>query len=807
MARERALVLVRIADASALGRVCDIVRANEAAAVFCPNAAAVLDLPPRSTAVLWLRPEDLPGLNLARELFRERSLRVVIVAISPEADLLRDEAPDLYDWIAHRFDLSAEAPEWVVANVRAALTLGGRISWWGPGPVDAALRTAHPSWDIHRADATASWTELLEAAHKPGWRVWEGARYAWHETRVRWAEATVGAAGAAILDRPGLDLPGWWRIHQEVVAIEAASDTDWGALLASGAEPEALGRAVAVLPEEPAWARAWPLSPERAACAARLTGGRLRALDPAAVEAERRGVVEELAGELGRGEWPAIPLLPVLGPSGQDLDVRAIVEGIGRLSEHSTSFLIERAIRDGVGLRERIEAAVDAGHLDVANDWIPSLPVTTPAERVWRGLLELLVKEGEATFEDVPALEGLVEEADATGDAAVRAAVRYRLGQALNDAGMASRALRALRGGYDLQPRPDSKLEIRLAEANVLEQLVSVGERQEQVNRALSEASAGGDEVRAAKLQLIRWGLSHAIGRRAEASRWESNYLAACEKHLLEPHPPFEAAAVSAGARARSAEPWAARQGRAARMAPLAGDIRAARTEVADTLARISEGGSPRLRTVMLTEVLAGWSARGRDVDPGAVALRLLGESELVGDVRAAALGHAWLGARALVVSDWAEVRRHFGKAAATFRARGESRIALTFLRGLALAAVSTDSRDLAAKWSEEAWQLCRDMTDPDARGGVVELFVPLLLPSADPRIPKLLEETLAYADKYPDDESAWVRPRMLKLAEESLTEARKNLHRARSTRDKEAARRWDVLERRLEKLLRRRGA
>jgi hypothetical protein len=247
--------------------------------------------------------------------------------------------------------------------------------------------------------------------------------------------------------------------------------------------------------------------------------------------------------------------------------------------------------------------------------------------------------------------------------------------------------------------------------------------------------------------------------------------------------------------RASDHAPRASRQG----LASLLGGMGES-TAPADVLAQVTTWSWLRGRVEAAESILSRYiktdPTQARDA-----ARLMLADARAVGDQRSSATAEVVLTS---LESDSKQVYALYSTALATFLQRGESGYAAQAMVGQAM---TTFDRVTRMARSEGAWRLCQTTTNPELRGHLTDQLVLLLLPQADPRIPKLFEETLAYADKYPDDESAWVRPRMLELAEESLAEARKNLHRARSTRDKEAARRWDVLERRLEKLLRGRKA
>lgn len=754
-------MLVRVADAAALNPVLRLVREDTPAAVFVHTGAGLLALAAGSTAVLWLRREDLAGLNLGRELFRERSLRVVAVAQADVADALRDDAPDLYDWMTQRLDLTQDPPGWAVDTVRAILSLGVvRISWIGGNAPDATLRAAR-DWPIARASAQGSWTELRAAAAAPGWRIWEGVRSPWDEARVRYAEALEGAEGAPVLERPALDLPGWWRVHADVAAFEVAPEGDWEAAIEAGFEPEALGLATR---EEPAWGADVPA--EARGVALRLMGPQIRVLEPDVFLQAWREEGARVAEAVTAGGWPVLGCMPTLFDA--EIAEGPLADAMYRLSEHAASFLVERAAREGRAPRARVEAMVDARHLDIATEWLPSVPTG-----VWKDLLTILAREGEAIWTDIAEIEALLGRAD--GDPGLVAAVRFRLGQARFDAMDLQGARRELRAALAVEISPERSFEIGLLDAQVTDRIGPMIEAQATVGTLADRARKWDDDIREARTRPFLGFCALRAGRRAQLATVLGEVPTLLSRYLVTLLSVLE---LDVGGNTSLLHPLVHRQGRLGRVA-------AARLNGA-----LPDAASPRVGHI-LSESPEFRDSITSAIEAHVAASRLAGDT--LGEVLASVLS-----TRDDAFEADLPTARHYARIASRLgAARGEPVFSVPATVILAITGLRLRLSDVF-EHLDTAWQGCQTTTDPDLRAAVVSVVVPLLHSTPDPRVPRMLAETLDFADRYPDEESAWVRPRMIKLAEDALAEARRQLHRARSQRDEAMVKRWKVAERKL---------
>lgn len=151
--------------------------------------------------------------------------------------------------------------------------------------------------------------------------------------------------------------------------------------------------------------------------------------------------------------------------------------------------------------------------------------------------------------------------------------------------------------------------------------------------------------------------------------------------------------------------------------------------------------------------------------------------------------------------SRWTEAAAIGERAAVASESRGEWALVGGMRLLQARASFATGGSDLLQRL-EEAWAAVHRTSAPRLFTQLGELLVPVLQSTPDPRVPRILAETLDLAARYPDDDSAWVRPRMLKLTEEALAEARRQLHRARSLRSDAEVKRWKTSERKLRAIL-----
>jgi len=86
-----------------------------------------------------LRPEDAAWLNVARPLFAERALRVVLWSKAKTTASLARHAPDFFDWIARRVECPATQPHHAISGLRAALRARAWAVDWQGAALDEAF--------------------------------------------------------------------------------------------------------------------------------------------------------------------------------------------------------------------------------------------------------------------------------------------------------------------------------------------------------------------------------------------------------------------------------------------------------------------------------------------------------------------------------------------------------------------------------------------------------------------------------------------------------------------------------------------
>lgn len=119
------------------------------------EAARVENAPQGAVIVLATRAEDAVWLNLARPIFAERALRVVLWSRTVTTEQLARHAPDFFNWIARRFECPAGPPSFAVHGFQAAL----RARVWAVDfrgrALDEVFATAFPRRKLIRASAAS----------------------------------------------------------------------------------------------------------------------------------------------------------------------------------------------------------------------------------------------------------------------------------------------------------------------------------------------------------------------------------------------------------------------------------------------------------------------------------------------------------------------------------------------------------------------------------------------------------------------------------------------------------------------------
>lgn len=792
-----------------LGWILRVVRAHDPGAVVTFDARGLLTRPRGATSVHWLRVDDLATLNLGRELFRADEARVVFVATPEVFTALATKAPDLYDWISHRIDGTMLPPAFAVANVCAALAMPGppRLSWWAGDPTPT-LAEARPEWGVHVLRGDAPYEELRRSARLPGWRLWEGVKFAWHEARIRWAEAEAGAAGAAVLVRPALDLPGWWRVHGEALDLDARV-RDGGDVVGpveADLEPEALGLPTPGLAQAPWSARMdlehlwgpWTGLPPATGdevvpddvewtddvtwALARPVGLELRAGDPERVVQARAREAAAVEGLLAARRWPWGPRLGswATATGGEEATLR---DALRRLWCWQASFAVERAIRSGVCSGERIDAVTADSHWDVARAWLAGEPPGTALEQAWARLRAARAREYGAWEEDIPALRELVEEEDPT----LRRAAALTLAKVLDDVGRPKEAeplLEVVRSLDSVDPAPwkDRGVARRVARRFVPgRELIPLWEAE------LAEARRVGDVVAGGWLGADVGALHAWAGREAHARLRRVAALVVLGREVAE-----QAIEQDAGWRTEDLSRHQALEGKLALVTRVPRRGRDLTRWVAEVVVESPVAGDlpPSTQTGAFWEsVRAAWAAAA-DGLPGVAWSRWMETRRLAegaSDKWQLALCH-------LLRSSFGFDLAQDDEALMGAREQLASPLLPECSRPVALALVwylgsDADSRAQHADPPWAAVELLATVTDPLHWTAVAIPFVPYLAARRDPRAVRLLSDALTRAVRFYDDASRTALPSLLTLGDQSLAQLRKDLHRAKSTRSPEAAR------------------
>ncbi len=155
------------------------------------DVAGLAALPPGSTVLHVLSPDHALTLNLFRNALR---VRVVWFVARDDLALVRDRAPDLWDWIAHVWFLDVAPWTGAHAGLREA-ALRGEAVVHGGDDGQVALGWGPP----RRLDAAWGWERLVEGLRGARVRRWVTGD-AWGVARARWAEALHGEGGSCVVD-------------------------------------------------------------------------------------------------------------------------------------------------------------------------------------------------------------------------------------------------------------------------------------------------------------------------------------------------------------------------------------------------------------------------------------------------------------------------------------------------------------------------------------------------------------------------------------------------------------------------------
>ena len=141
-------VIVRVADAhfGALGALTRALARQYPDLLVTARADRVLSAPVGSTVLCTPQAHDAAAYNVARSVFRDRRLRVVLWTDGETGAELRQYAPDFMDWVSLRVQCPDIDPPFWAANLRAAVRAGAPgVTWQGPGSFDRVLHAAFPS--------------------------------------------------------------------------------------------------------------------------------------------------------------------------------------------------------------------------------------------------------------------------------------------------------------------------------------------------------------------------------------------------------------------------------------------------------------------------------------------------------------------------------------------------------------------------------------------------------------------------------------------------------------------------------------
>jgi tetratricopeptide (TPR) repeat protein len=172
------------------------------------DVAALAALPPGTTVLHALTPDQAHALNLYRNALSGRPLRVVLCVERADLAVIRDRAPDLWDWVAHVWFVDAEPWPYAVRALRGAALGGVPVVFGGPADVVAAAGLGAPL----TLDPSAPWERLGTQVRAARVRWWRDPVDSWGAARLRWAEAEAAAPGlclvaAAVAGWPACEVP------------------------------------------------------------------------------------------------------------------------------------------------------------------------------------------------------------------------------------------------------------------------------------------------------------------------------------------------------------------------------------------------------------------------------------------------------------------------------------------------------------------------------------------------------------------------------------------------------------------------
>ena len=328
-----------------------------------------------------------------------------------------------------------------------------------------------------------------------------------------------------------------------------------------------------------------------------------------------------------------------------------------------------------------------------------------------------------------------------------------------------------------------------LLEAEVTHRIGPTSEAVAAVRALASWAVERGDEVREARCLGFLLGFAEGTGDYADREAFRVRPSRVAVRHLTL----FKdlIGSIQGPLAASVVDDAKVRQGRLGQAASMVG---------IEPECRLPEHLSPK-RAHFADELRYGVARVVSWTEPQHNAGRLRRASDAVGDTFGATLADIMNAKIAASESRWEDVRLSAERAAVVAEARGEWAFAGGMRVIQARASFATGRDDLLQRL-ELAWAAVHRTSAPGLFTQLGELLVPVLQSTPDPRVPRLLTETLDLAARYPDADSAWIRPRMLKLTEEALAEARRQLHRARSMRLDAEVKRWKTSERKLREIL-----
>jgi len=172
--------------------------------IVLTEAARIEEVPHGSVIVLATRVEDASWLNMARPIFAERALKVVLWSKTETTGELARRAPDFFDWIARRVECPGGPPAFAVTGLRAALRARAwAVAWKGRG-LDEAFAVAFPKRALVRANAAMTDDVLFATVKGAGaaWIVWSNVLDERGGLRVRRIVSRAGRRGRNILDNP-----------------------------------------------------------------------------------------------------------------------------------------------------------------------------------------------------------------------------------------------------------------------------------------------------------------------------------------------------------------------------------------------------------------------------------------------------------------------------------------------------------------------------------------------------------------------------------------------------------------------------